>query len=138
MEKTTSGIVESGESSGPDVTIIETVTVCTIDRRKSGNQIPKCTVKRVRVLNSPPRELDAEPSEINESLTPGNEDDQTGSAVAKNEQVCPIPSKEMTMEEQESAALDCLSKAYDREVGVTPAPEQSDPHARKRFKRKGD
>lgn len=33
MEKTTSYIVESGESSGSDVTTIETVTVCTFDRR---------------------------------------------------------------------------------------------------------
>jgi hypothetical protein len=123
---TTSGIGGSGECSGSDVTTIETVTVCTIDRRKTGNQNPKCTVTRVRVLNKSPGKSDTEPSEVNEPPTPEKREDQTGSAGAKNEDMCPLPSREMTAEEEEAAMIDCLGKARDKEVGGTAARRHSD------------
>jgi hypothetical protein len=141
MNETTSGDVELGESSESDVTTIETVTVCTIDRRKTGNQNPKCTVTQVKVLNKPPGNSDTEPSEVNKPPTSGKGEDQTASAGAKNEQMCPLPSREMTADEEESARINCIGKAYGREVGVTEIRGQSNsrlgrrkPASRKGFK----
>jgi hypothetical protein len=125
MNETTSGNVESSESSGSKVMKFETVMVCIIDPTKSGNQTPLCTIKRTRVLNNSSGKSDTEPSELNESPTPDEDDDQTELSGEENDQICPLPSREMTTEEEEEAAMNCLSKAYDKEFGATPDREDS-------------
>jgi hypothetical protein len=115
MKTTTSGIVESGEIPGSDVTTIETTTTCTFNRRKGSNQNPECTVTRVRVLKNPAGKPDTEPSETKESPTPADGDNQTGSAGAKNDQMCRLPSKEMTSDEAEAEMVDCMIKSHEKE-----------------------
>jgi hypothetical protein len=122
---TPSGIVESCESSGSDVTTIETVTICTFDRRKGHDQTPKCTIKRVRVLNKPPRISDTVLTGVKDTQTP-IEGDNPMVSTGKEDQICPLPTKEMTSEEQEAAMINCMCKANDKETGVTPAGENSD------------
>jgi hypothetical protein len=138
MEKTTSGIVESGESSGTDVTTIETVTVCTFDRRKGSDPTPRCTIKRVRILDNPPSRSDTDPMEVKESSTPNAGDNSTVSACHKDDQTCSLPTKEMTSEEQEAAAIDCISKANDKESGVTAAGRSLDLNKPRRLRWKRD
>jgi hypothetical protein len=107
--------VETGEISGSDVTIIETVTVCTIDRRQGSNQKPQCTIKRVRILSNPVSKSDAEPSEASASPTSDNEAAPSESAGAMTEQMCPISSREKTPEEQEAEMVDCMIKSHEKE-----------------------
>ena len=135
---TTSGIGGSGECSGPDVTTIETVTVCTIDRRKGVDQTPKCSVKRVRVLPTPPAKADTNPTQIKESPTPVNSENPREAAGKKNDQTCLLPSKEMTSEEEEAAMIDCLDKAHEMGTEATPASVQSVPQEKRRRMRRGD
>jgi hypothetical protein len=139
MENTISGIVDSSESYGSDVTTIETVTVCTFDRRKGHDQTPRCTIRRVRILDKPLRRSDKDPKEKQESPTPVEEDNQTVSTGTKDDRMCPLPTKEMTSEEQEAAMIDCMCKANDKESGVTtPAGRNLDRNERKRLRPKGD
>ena|SRR5208283_1601925 len=135
---TTSGIGGSGECSGPDVTAIETVTVCIIDRRKGADQTPKCSVKRVRVLPTPPTKADTNPTEIKEYPTPVNGENPKEAADKKSDQTCALPSKEMTPEEEEAAMIDCLDKAHEMRTEDTPAPVQSAPQEKRRRMRRGD
>jgi len=128
---TTSGIGESGVYSGPDVTTIETVTVCIIDRRKGADQTPKCSIKRVRVLPTPPAKADTKPTEIKESPAPVNGETPAGAKPVKNDQTCPLPSKEMTSEEQEAAIINCLDNAHEKDAENTPTPVQPAPREKK-------
>src|SRR5208337_1781554 len=135
---TTSGIGGSGECSGPDVTAIETVTVCIIDRRKGVDQTPQCSVKRVRVFPILPAKADTNPTEMKESPTPVNGENPREAADKKRDQTCALPSKEMTPEEEEAAMIDCLDNAHEKETENTPAPVQSAPQEKRRRTRRGD
>ena|SRR5208283_3120070 len=135
---TTSGIGGSGECSGSDVMTIETVTVCIIDRRKGADQTPKCSVKRVRVLHIQPAKADTNPTEIKKSPTPVEGETPIGATPVKSDQTCPLPSKEMTPEEEEAAMIDCLDKAHEMGTEATPASVQSVPQEKRRRMRRGD
>jgi hypothetical protein len=134
----TSGIGGSGESSGPDVTAIETVTVCTFDRKKGRDQKPICTIQRVRVLNNPPGKSDTNPPKIKDSPTPADGENKSGSVAMKSDKMCSLPFNEMTSEEEEAAMIDCMDKANEKAAENTPGPVQSAPQVKGRRMRRGD
>ncbi len=110
MNNTTSATVESGENTDSKVTKFEMVMVCTLDRTKTGEQNPVCSVQKIRMLDENPEKTDgAIPSE-KKSQAPTNENDKPGSDDAENNQTCPLPPKGMTASKKEDAMVDCMMK----------------------------
>jgi hypothetical protein len=130
MKNTPSGFGESGQTSGSRVTILETVMVCTIDPTKSGEQIPECTIKQVRVLNQTPGPSDSEPPEIEESLV-SDGDTPKVSTGTRNDQMCPIPSRNQTPEEVEAATINCLMKSHEKKETESSIAERNSTHYRR-------
>ena len=117
MDQKTSGVGGSDEFIGSDVTAVETVTVCYFNRKNS-DQTPKCTVK-TRVLNEDPAKSDSEhPVETDPPAAKVGR--ELKRSAQSDEQTCHLPSKELTRDDAEAAAIDCMEKAQAKKDRVAP------------------
>ena len=113
--------------------------VCSIDLSKSGVQTPECFVKQVRVLNQTFDKPDREPSEIEEFPVSDFEDVPKESAGSRNDQMCPIPSRDRTPENAEEIMIDCMMKSHEKEdIESSMADNNSGLRNRRQINRKQD
>jgi len=88
----------------------EMVMVCTLDRTKTGEQTPKCTIKQIRVLEENTGKPDAPIPVEKPTSAPVTENNQPKSGDAGKDQMCPLPAKKMSASEKEDAMVDCMMR----------------------------
>lgn len=110
MNKTDSATREPVEKMVPKIMKLEMQMICTLDRTKTGAQVPVCSVQKVRVLDDTPDNPDETATKANVSPAEKTGNIQPEAPCSGKEDSCPLPSKETSSVDEEDAMMECLMR----------------------------
>lgn len=113
--------------------------ICTLDRTKSGAQVPVCSVQKVRVLDDTSNNPDETATKANVSPAEKTGDSQPEAPCSGKEDSCPLPSKDTSSVDKEDAMMECLMRCDLKKGSEAPVADDKALVSRQRLnKRKKD
>jgi hypothetical protein len=139
MNKTNSATREPVEKTVPKIMKFEMQMICTLDRTKTGAQVPVCSVQKVRVLDDKPDNPNETATNANVPPAEKEGDNQPGASCTETDKSCPLPSKETSSVDEEDAMMECLMRCDPKTDSKTVKADDKTPSPRwKLIKRKKD
>lgn len=139
MNKTDLATREPVVRTIPKIMKFEMQMICTLDRTKTGAQVPVCSVQKVRVLDDKTDNPDDTATNANVSPAEKEEDNQPGASCTGPDKSCPLPSTETSSVDEEDAMMECLMRCDPKMDNKAVKADDKTPSTRwKPIKRKKD